>query len=383
MFYRLIKFLAGIGIPLYCRNRWMHCESLKNLKGPAIIASNHPNSMLDAAITGLYCGQPIYYTIRSDVFNIAAFRTLLKWMNGIPFYRQKDGKGQSRNNFSTIEKCTEILRNGGIILIFSEGISENEWKLKPVKSGIASMVWDCRNDEHLMRSLKVLPLGITYDNFEKGHKTIYINSGEPILPFHNKEWETEGEWKKEFKEVLYDKMLPLAPQLHSADIKGWKFILTNYYQTPNWNSSNTIEKLNKLATIPAKENLPSGHLPLKQERLLRNWILSLLLFPPAIAGYALNGLFYIPFRSFAKAKTKGTIFFDSVFFGSVILLYPIYWLIVGIILSIAIPYGWICFIAAPLSAWFAIEWNYNISSLLNYIRASGKQKELLKNFFSV
>ena len=235
---------------------------------------------------------------------------------------------------------------------------------------------------HLKKSLRVVPLGIAYDNFDKGHKTIYINSGEPILPFHNKEWETEGEWKNEFKEVLFDKMLPLAPQFHSDDIEGWKFILTNYYQTPDWNSANTIEKLNKLAPVSAKEKLPSGHFPLKKERLFRNWILSLLLLLPAIAGYVLNGLFYIPSRTFAKAKTKGTIFFDSVFFGSVILLYPIYWLIAGIILSFTIPYGWIWFIAAPLSAWFAIEWNYNISSLVNYFRTSGEQKELLKNFFS-
>src|SRR4030095_15145898 len=195
----------------------MHCESLKNLKGPAIIASNHPNSMLDAAIIGLYCGQPIHYTIRSDMFNIAIFRILLKGLNGIPVYRQSENKSHVRNNASMIEDSMEILRKKGVILIFSEGVTEHEWRLKPVKSGIASLVWECRKDDYLSKSLKVVPLGITYCNFETGHKTIYVHSRESIAPFLGKEWETEGEWKKEFKEELFDRMLPLAPQLSADD----------------------------------------------------------------------------------------------------------------------------------------------------------------------
>ena len=360
----------------------MHCESLKNLKGPAIIASNHPNSMHDAAIIGLYCGQPIHYTIRSDMFQISAFRILLKGLNGIPVYRQSESKSHVRNNASMIENSMDILRNNGVILIFSEGVTEHEWKLKPVKSGIASLVWECRKDDYLSKSLKVLPLGITYCNFETGHKTIYVHSRESIAPFLGKEWETEGEWKKEFKEELFDCMLPLAPQLSTENknaIDRWKFILTNYYQSPNWKTSNTIEELNKLASNSTKLNLPSDHFPLTYNRRTLNLLLSIILLPFAIAGYLLNGLFFFPLRAFARAKTKGTIFFDSVFIGALLLLYPMYWLLIGAVLSFTIPFGWLWFIAAPITAWLAIEWNYNISSLLNYFSASSEQKQLAKD----
>ncbi|MBC7722728.1 MAG: hypothetical protein H7068_11940, partial [Pedobacter sp.] len=63
-------------------------------------------------------------------------------------------------------------------------------------------------------------------------------------------------------------------------------------------------------------------------------------------------------KKLVQQKTKGTVFYDSVLFGLLLISYPFYWLILNIITSIFIDnfYIRISFLVMPILAWICMVW---------------------------
>ena len=163
------------------------------------------------------------------MFNNPLFRLLLKGLHGIPVYRRSEEKEKLRENFNSIDLCRNILKRGGIIIIFSEGITLHDWKLKPLKSGTAKIVQHALHDPQLASTLRVVPVGLTYSNYEHPGKTLIVQAGEIFypgqLPFNT----NTGVWKNSFNDALYARMQPLVPEMTSANAANtayWQTLLT-------------------------------------------------------------------------------------------------------------------------------------------------------------
>ena len=238
MFYYSIKWLARCSLLFFFRKKITCGFSLHTLKGPAIIASNHPNSMLDAVVIACQCRQPAHFVIRSDMFNNPVFRFLLKGLNGIPVYRASEEKEKLKENFSSIAQCRSILKKNGIIIIFSEGITEHNWKLKPIKSGTARIVYDALCDEQLSHTLRVVPVGLTYSNYTHPAKTIIIHTGEAFYPGQTGQTDHPGTWKQAFNGQLLQKLHALVPDLETENDEVqqlWQIFITNITYKRNCN----------------------------------------------------------------------------------------------------------------------------------------------------
>jgi 1-acyl-sn-glycerol-3-phosphate acyltransferase len=99
-------------------------------QGPLLIASNHPNSFLDAIIVATLFKKPVYSLARGDSFKNKFYASLLRSLNMFPVYRISEGAENLEQNYETFEKCKDIFKEEGIVLIFSEGRCVNEWKLR-------------------------------------------------------------------------------------------------------------------------------------------------------------------------------------------------------------------------------------------------------------
>ena len=109
-----------------------------------ILASNHPNAFLDAMIYGAYFKRRIHFLARGDVFRKPLAAKILSSIGLIPIYRIAEGYENLDKNKDTFKICLDILNNNGIVLIFSEGYCEQEWKLRPLLKGtgrLAMMAW--------------------------------------------------------------------------------------------------------------------------------------------------------------------------------------------------------------------------------------------------
>jgi len=234
LFYRLIKILAQCSLLFFFRKKIVCGTPLHNLKGPAIIAANHPNSLMDAVVIGCACNQPVHFIIRSDMFNNRLFKWLLNHLNGIPIYRATEEKEKLRENFTTIQRCKEILMQNGIIIIFAEGQTLHDWNLKSIKSGISKLVLHAITDEYLKKNLLVVPVGLTYSDYRRPAKTIFIQSGEGFHPGALPDQSSEGQWKLAFNAMLFQYIKPFVPCMTSEEkkkIKTWQIILQNISTT--------------------------------------------------------------------------------------------------------------------------------------------------------
>lgn len=366
-------------------------NALRELHGPAIIVSNHPNSMVDAIVIGCLCRQPVHFTIRSDMFKNRLFNLLLKRLNGIPIYRQSEDKERMRDNFTSIEYCTSILQRNGIIIIFAEGVTSHDWKLKPLKSGPSKIVSHALTSDLLKETLQVLPVGLTYSNYSHSSKTIIIQTGNIIFPGRIQSAST-GQWKQLFNDILQKGLQPLIPEMTSnsaANIALWESILT---QAPGY--IDCARNVGILHTIGETISQPGFHFAITSTPTPRFWansrtsfiidlVVAAILFIPALPGCILNGAFYFPVQNWSRSKTRGTIFYDSLLFGLLTILYPAYVLLLSLIFffTMHIPL-WLSIVATPLSALCAARWRVLFLKVRGFIILKKEDLNLLQKFFT-
>jgi len=390
LFYRCIKFLTRSCMLFFFRKKIICNNTLRDLRGPAIIASNHPNSMIDAIVIGCTCRQPVYFLIRSDMFKNRLFNFLLKRLNGIPIFRKSEDSNRMRDNFTSIEYCTSLLHQNAIIIIFVEGITLHDWRLKPLKSGISKITSQAITNDNLKDRLQVLPVGLTYSNYSHSSKTIIIQTGEVIFPGQINA-STTGQWKQNFNDLLQRNLKPLIPEMTSkntANIAIWESILN---QSPRYTDcTNNMKILHKAGEKISQTdfNTPATTMPTRNywtdSRLdfVIHLIFVLILFIPALTGFVLNGIFYFPVRSWVRSKTKGTIFYDSLLFGMLTIFYPVYILILTLVLffTLHVPL-WLCIIAIPATALSAARVKLLYLKISTYLHMKKEDFRLLKDFF--
>lgn len=305
MFYQLIKITVRLALKIFCREICINHPGLLKTVGPFLITANHPNSFLDAVIIGSVFKRPVHYLTRGDAFTRPWHNKMLRLLNMIPVYRLSEGKENLALNEGAFGRSKEILAQNGIVLIFIEGVSKQTHELQPFKKGAARIALDSRE----LENFRVMPLGIAYHSFDRFGKLVNINIGEPVGVQTLLFFEEEAKNMRQFNFCMHEK----------------------------------IERL--LIGPNSKKNKNSALWPF--------------LCLPAMAGFILHIPLYTFLKKAIRKKTAGTVFFDSVLFGSLLILYPLYLMLAAIFLCLMQMPALLLFcilLAHPLTAWCAVWW---------------------------
>jgi 1-acyl-sn-glycerol-3-phosphate acyltransferase len=314
LLYSLLKIPAKFALRIYCRQVLINRQEILQSKGPLLIASNHPNSFLDAIILATLFNQPIFSLARGDAFANNFYSRLLRSLNMFPVYRISEGVENLENNYSTFDSCQELFKKNGIVLIFSEGRCINEWRLRPLKKGTARLAFNAWQNG---TALKVLPAGINYSSFTVFGKNIHLNFGDVIT-------------QKDFD--LSDSF--------GNNINSFNGILQNQLEQ-------LVVQVDKKDTVVIKEKFE-----VKQPQLKK-----IILFIPAMLGWITSAPLYYPIKKFTSIKAAQNDHYDSVMVGLLFILYPLYLLIIGLLIY-WFTGGWywlLVFIVLPFSAWSYVQ----------------------------
>lgn len=313
MLFSFLKFPARLAIKLYCRSIRINHPEILDKKGPLLIAANHPNSFLDAVILATLFQQPIYSLARGDVFKGGTISRLLYGMNILPVYRISEGAQNLNSNYDTFSKCREIFRKNGIVLIFSEGLCVNEWKLRALKKGTARLALESWNEGI---NLKILPCGLNYHSFLSFGKHVHINFGNIFSKEDIDNTDNSGLFIKSFNEKLRQELLPLVDHFDKNDHEA---IANKYVQKK-----------------------PSG----------------LFFALPAFFGKWIHAPLYLPVKNISLKKAAPFCHHDSVVVGLLFLLYPIYLsIIAGFVFAFAGAWYWLLpFTIMPVLAWTFVQY---------------------------
>ena len=193
MVYRFLKIIIGLGIGLYYKEvRIKNPENAKH-KGPLIVIANHPNTMMDAWIIGALFKRRIYFMAKATFFSSPLKRWLLGSIGLIPINRTSELKTKGVSNKSSFEMCYKILEEGNVLVIFPEGNSFLERKLRDLKSGTARIAIEVVNRAKIQNELKIIPVGLVYSRAEKFRSSVFANVGAPINPYqYSEEYEVSS-----------------------------------------------------------------------------------------------------------------------------------------------------------------------------------------------
>jgi hypothetical protein len=267
---------------------------------------------MDGIIMTTLMDEQLYSLARGDAFSRKAVGNILRRMFLLPVYRTNEGKENLSHNYTTFEACQQVFAANGLVLIFSEGGSANEWHLRPLRKGtarLATSTWEKGID------LTVIPLGLNYNAFRLFGKNVYINFGEPLNKQLIIEQETSGKQLLAFNEQLELQLQKLVYEVEPGD----------------------KVKLKTLFYVP--------------QPLLKRIILAM----PAVAGAILHLPLYLSVKAIASLFSNDH--YDSLVVSLLMIEYPFYLLIIGLLCTNL--FGWmtaiflVCFM--PFCAWAYVQ----------------------------
>jgi len=179
--YFLLKLIARIATTVFFRKVHVLGKEYLPTRGPLIVAANHPNTFMDPILIALYLKQEVYFLANGSIFKNPAVAWILKRLHLIPIYRQKDvAEGEKPDNTATFARCIEFLNRQGTLLIFPEGTSEHERRLRPLKTGTARIALAAEAANGFGLGVRILPVGLTYTDPKRFRSEVFLHFAEPI-----------------------------------------------------------------------------------------------------------------------------------------------------------------------------------------------------------
>lgn len=180
MLYAILKVLMRLTIRVFFRKVHRHGLEQMPKEGPLLICANHPSAFMDPIIVAALIGRPVYFLAKAAVFRTKLAQLLLPKLHMIPIYRKQDDPSQMHKNAETFEKCYEHLGKGGVILIFPEGISITERKLRELKTGAARIALGAAKKYDYTLKVQIMTIGLNYNNPHRFRDEVFINADQPI-----------------------------------------------------------------------------------------------------------------------------------------------------------------------------------------------------------
>ena len=196
MLYALLRSIAGIALRWFYRR--IDVVGLERLprNAPLLLVCNHPNALVDAMLVAWAVPRRVVLTAKATLFKHRALATLLNWVGVVPLVRRSDiengvrqGAQDPQRNARAFGALRAVLRRGGAVVIFPEGISHDHPSLAPLKTGAARVALEAR-DEAQVGHLHIVPIGLTFERKEAPRTRVLVQIGEPIALDH---WRADGE----------------------------------------------------------------------------------------------------------------------------------------------------------------------------------------------
>lgn len=184
LLYNVLKFVLQVALRVFFRRFEVHgYEKLRNAKDPLLLISNHPNTFMDPLIAATLMPQRLAFIANGSIFNRFT-RPFFKFFHVIPVYRQKDTSdiplSPAELNKMTFQRCYDYLKAKGSILIFPEGTSEIERRLRDIKTGTARIALGAEYENNFQLGITILPIGLNYSDPTHFRSEVFVNVGEPI-----------------------------------------------------------------------------------------------------------------------------------------------------------------------------------------------------------
>jgi glycerol-3-phosphate O-acyltransferase/dihydroxyacetone phosphate acyltransferase len=146
---------------------------------PVIFVLNHPNALVDPAFLLAWAPRRVSFLAKSPLFRMPILGYFVRAMDSLPVYRRQDEGEDVSKNREMFVAARALLARGGTIGICPEGVSHDEPRLKPIKTGAARIALGAVSTGEVA-DLKIVPAGLYYTSKTKVRSAVLLYFGNPI-----------------------------------------------------------------------------------------------------------------------------------------------------------------------------------------------------------
>jgi len=181
MLYKTFIWLFYLTTKAYFRSIYVKGkEYIPQKSKPVIFVANHPSSFMDPILLAVLLNRSMYFLTRGDVFKKKYIGSFFNKLHMIPVYKPDLSPDQVYKNEMIFEKCYEHLTQNKTLIIFPEGLSKTERKLRHIKTGTARIALGAEEINNFNLELSIVPIGLNYSNPHYFKSDVFINIGYPI-----------------------------------------------------------------------------------------------------------------------------------------------------------------------------------------------------------
>jgi 1-acyl-sn-glycerol-3-phosphate acyltransferase len=186
MIYGLLRWITGIALHWFYNDIRITGPEKIPASDPLLIAVNHQNALVDSLIVGWLVPRRVTMTAKATLADNPFIAILFRMLHVVPLRRVSDEVRKENRlpvdrsrNAQAFAEIIELLKGGGALLIFPEGKSHNEAGLEPLKTGLARVALQAR-DERGITGLRILPLGLVFEDKGKPGTAVSAHAGAVI-----------------------------------------------------------------------------------------------------------------------------------------------------------------------------------------------------------
>lgn len=186
MIYSALRWITGIALHWFYRDIRVTGRSRVPFSAPMLVAVNHQNALVDSLIVGWILPRRITMTAKATLLKNPITALLFGILGVVPLRRMSDEVRNSTGlrldrsrNRGAFREILSLLEQRGAVLIFPEGKSHNEAGLEPLKTGLARLALQAR-DERSIQGVTILPIGLVFENKGTPGTVAGVHVGEAI-----------------------------------------------------------------------------------------------------------------------------------------------------------------------------------------------------------
>jgi 1-acyl-sn-glycerol-3-phosphate acyltransferase len=177
---RLITLILRLSLRLYFRR--IEVTGLENVPAdsPTIFVLNHPNALIDPTFLLCFAPRRVSFIAKAPLFRAPVIGFLVRALDCLPAYRRQDAGEDVSRNLETFAAARRLMARGVAIGICPEGVSHNEPRLRPLKTGASRIaIAAAAAPEHL--TVNIVPAGLYYTDKTTFRSSALLHFASPII----------------------------------------------------------------------------------------------------------------------------------------------------------------------------------------------------------